>query len=222
MYYYVIKRYVLIHLGVNEMTTANTAGRPKGKTGQAQVFGEKELKQVLRYVETGNHSERNKAIVIISNYLGLRAKEIASLKVKDVFDGNNIKTILELLAGYTKGNKHRDVSLENKAVVSALSEYIEYKAKNESTNPESALFRSQKGSNFSANAMTRVIKNIYVDAGYPDASSHSGRRSLITKLAYAGIDVNSIRQIAGHSSITTTQRYIDDNPHKMADILKSI
>ena len=42
---------------------------------------------------------------------------------------------------------------------------------------------------------------------------------LITKLAYAGIDLNSIRQIAGHSSIATTQRYIDDNPYKIADIL---
>ncbi len=48
------------------------------------------------------------------------------------------------------------------------------------------------------------------------------RRSLITKLAYAGIDLNSIRQIAGHSSISTTQRYIDDKPYKIADIPSSI
>ena len=43
------------------------------------------------------------------------------------------------------------------------------------------------------------------------------RRSLITKLAYAGIDLNSIRQIAGHSSISTTQRYNDDNHFKICN-----
>ena len=37
-----------------------------------------------------------------------------------------------------------------------------------------------------------------------------------------GIDLNSVRQIAGHSSISTTQRYIDDNPHTIANILKAI
>ena len=84
------------------------------------------------------------------------------------------------------------------------------------------LFRSQKGTAFSSYAMVRVLGDIYKNAGYKDASSHTGRRSLITKLAYSGIDLNSVRQIAGHSSISTTQRYIDDNPHKIADILKSI
>ena len=64
--------------------------------------------------------------------------------------------------------------------------------------------------------------DIYKSAGFNDVSSHSGRRSLITKLAYAGIDLNSIRQIAGHSTISTTQRYIDDNPYKIADILRAL
>ena len=68
----------------------------------------------------------------------------------------------------------------------------------------------------------KCAHGFYKSAGFKDASSHSGRRSLITNLAYAGIDLNSIRQIAGHSSIATTQRYIDDNPYKIADILRAI
>lgn len=206
------------------MRTTKKSGRPEGKTGKAEVFGEKELKNIVRMVNSGNNPERNRAIVIVSHYLGLRAKEIAALKVKDVYDGYAIKKVLRLIASYTKGAKHRDVSLENKAVIKALSDYIQHRLKTDGAtlNIEAPLFRSQKGSRFSANAMARVLKNIYIDAGYPEASSHSGRRSLITKLAYAGIDVNSIRQVAGHSSISTTQLYIDDNPHKIADILKSI
>ena len=75
---------------------------------------------------------------------------------------------------------------------------------------------------FKDKTFASLLEDIYKNAGFNDATSHSGRRSLITKLAYAGIDLNSIRQIAGHSSISTTQRHIDDNPYKIADILRAI
>lgn len=45
--------------------------------------------------------------------------------------------------------------------------------------------------------MILVLGDIYKSAGFNDASSHSGRRSLITKLAYVGIEINSISQITG-------------------------
>jgi integrase/recombinase XerD len=205
--------------------TIKTAGRPTGKTGQAQVLNEDELKQVLQFVRGGkNHSARNIAIVVLSNYLGLRAKELAALKISDVTEHNNLKKVLRLVAAYTKGAKHRDVSLENKVVIKALQEYVAERRDHDGMTftLDAPLFRSQKGSNFSPNAMVRVLGDIYKGARFPDASSHTGRRSLITKLAYSGIDLNSIRQIAGHSSISTTQRYIDDNPHTIAYILKTL
>jgi integrase/recombinase XerD len=201
-----------------------TPGRPTGQTGQAQVLGDKELKQVLQFINGGNHPERNTAIVILSFYLGLRAKELSALKVGDVLEQGAIKKVLRLVGSYTKGGTHRDVSLENKAVVKALTDYMTVRRNDDSTtfSLDAPLFRSQKKTAFSPNAMVRVLGDIYKNAGFKDASSHSGRRSLITKLAYQGIDLNSVRQIAGHSSISTTQRYIDDNPHKIADILKAI
>lgn len=204
--------------------TTKKAGRPAGKTGSARVLDDKEFKQVLKFIEIGSHAKRNTAIIVLSFYLGLRSKELAALRIGDVFNDGSIKKVLRLLAGYTKGSKHRDVSLENKAVVKALADYInERRADDGMTfNLAAPLFRSQKGLSFSAATMVQLIGTIYKDAGFQDASSHSGRRSLITKLAYSGIDLNSIRQIAGHSNLSTTQRYVQDNPQKMADILKSI
>lgn len=202
-----------------------SAGRPKqSSTGKARVLDEKELKQVLKIVDVGNHAKRNAAIVVMSHYLGLRAKELAALKICDVYEDGQIKKVLRLLASYTKGAKHRDISLENKTVIKVINDFvIQRKEEDRSTfHPESPLFRSQKKTAFSPNSMVRVLCDIYKSAGYSDASSHSGRRSLITKLAYAGIDINSIRQIAGHSSISTTQQYIQDNPYVIAEILKSI
>lgn len=204
--------------------TTKKAGRPTGTTGQAKVLSKEELKQILQTIKGGNHAKRNTLIVIMSNYLGLRSKELASLKVKDVVDNDQPKAVLRLIAAYTKGSKHRDVSLENKMVSTAIKIYLtERKAQDGITfNLDAPLFRSQKGTAFSPNAMVRVLCDIYKASGIKDASSHTGRRTLITKLAYQGIDLNSIRQIAGHSSISTTQRYIDDNPQRIADILKGI
>jgi integrase/recombinase XerD len=210
--------------------TISKAGRPTGKTGQAKVLDEKELIRVLNNIagekdnRKNNHAKRNTAIVIMSNYLGLRSKELAALKVGDVTGNDVIKDVLRLVAAYTKGAKHRDVSLENSKVIKALKEYLTERRNQDGIafNLDAPLFRSQKGTAFSPNAMVRVLGDIYKKAGFDDASSHTGRRSLITKLAYAGIDLNSVRQIAGHSSISTTQRYIDDNPQKIAFILKSI
>jgi integrase/recombinase XerD len=208
---------------MNSMTQQK-AGRPSGKTGKAKVLDDKELKQVLKFVEINHHAKRNTAIVILSNYLGLRSKELAALKISDVLENNAIKKVLRLIASYTKGSKHRDVSLENKAVIKALQDYIVSRRVQDGItfSCNAPLFRSQKGTGFSANAMVRVLGDIYKNAGFNDASSHTGRRSLITKLAYSGTDLNCVRQIAGHSSISTTQRYINDNPQKIADILKSI
>ena len=208
------------------MLTPKKSGRPTGTTGQAKVLSSdgKDLKQLLRVIDGGHHAKRNSAIVILSHYLGLRSKELAALKIKDVYEPDFIRPVLRLIAAYTKGSMHRDLSLENKVVVKVLQDYLaERRHQDGSTfNTEAPLFRSQKGGAFSPNALVRVLGDLYKNAGFKDASSHTGRRSLITKLAYAGIDLNSVRQIAGHRSIATTQRYIDDNPHRIADILKSI
>ena len=197
-----------------------------GKTGSAQVLSDQDLKIVLKVITSSDarRSRRNVAIVILSNYLALRAKELSALKIGDVFDGEKIVDVLRLLASYTKGNKHRDISLTNRKVRDALENLItELKHQDgERFSLDSALFRSQKRGHFSANTMVQLIKNIYVSAGFKNASSHSGRRSLITKLADKGVSVNDIRLIAGHSSIATTQRYIQENPNKIANIMGAI
>jgi len=43
----------------------------------------------------------------------------------------------------------------------------------------------------------------------------SGRRTFITELASKGVSVRVLAELAGHSSIQTTQRYIDVNPQQM-------
>jgi integrase/recombinase XerD len=194
------------------------------KTGPAKTLTETQFRNLLVLVESGNHPLRNKTILLISHLLGLRASEIASLKIADVVDASGkVKSELSLVAAYTKGNKHRDIPLKNEKVRKALMDWVDYRKSSDVIfNQQSSLFISQKGLPFSANSMTRMINGLYQKYGFEGCSSHTGRRTMITKLANSGVDVNSIRVIAGHQSISTTQRYIEHNPDTLAQIMKSL
>ena len=50
---------------------------------------------------------------------------------------------------------------------------------------------------------------LYRHAGLDGATSHSGRRWFITRLAHSGVSPKVIMTLAGHRNLTTTQRYID-------------
>jgi integrase/recombinase XerD len=215
----------LLHLGGN-MLTKKKPGRPKGITGQARAITAKELAVVLKVSESSRHPERNYALLILSHYLGLRAQELSLLKIADVFDSTSgeLHKTLRLIAMYTKGHVHRDLSLEHKKVVSALEAYIQYRQKKDGKNfnLKAPLFRSERGNHFSPNTMVRVFVQLYQDAGISHASSHSGRRTLITALSEAGVDLYSISKIAGHASVATTCLYIANNPNRLRNILINV
>ncbi len=56
------------------------------------------------------------------------------------------------------------------------------------------------------------FNGIYSQAGISNNSSHSGRRSEPTTLAYKGVSLRVLMALAGHSRIATTQRFIDLRP----------
>jgi site-specific recombinase XerD len=82
------------------------------------------------------------------------------------------------------------------------------------------LFESQKGGHFSANTMCQLFLDIYKACGLKDASSHSGRRTYITRLANKGVGVRLLAELAGHSHISTTQRYIDVNSEQLTQAVE--
>lgn len=59
--------------------------------------------------------------------------------------------------------------------------------------------------------MCQLFLDIYKACELKDASSHSGRRTYITRLANNGVRVRVLAALAGHSHISTTLRYIDVN-----------
>jgi len=196
------------------------SGRPVGKRGKAQVFSNEDQAAIFASVNNGKNAERDSALLSLSFFLGLRVGEMAQINVSSIFDEEyNIRPALILGTDIeTKGEKHRVIGLKGKSIRPHLLRYIAFLNKDTPTSPERPLFISQKKARYSSNTLSRHIKNIYTKAGFEDATSHSGRRSLITGLS-GKVDINILRQLAGHTSIVTTQKYIDDNPALVSDAL---
>jgi len=180
---------------------------------QAQTLSERDIKRVLTYCRTRRHKTRDQTIVQFSILAGLRAKELAALRVSDVFDAaGTAREQFTIQAEQTKGAHARTVYVSHKLrrVLSTYHQLIRHRPEHE------PLFRTQMHTAFSANTMCQLFLNIYKQCGLIHASSHSGRRTFITRLAEQGINVRLLAELAGHRHISTTQRYIDVSPAQLS------
>lgn len=174
---------------------------------QAKVLTDKELKRALSICETMRKGNRNRLMLLLSHYAGLRVGEIASLKWVDVLDRDlKPKPMFYLKAENTKAKEARQVHL-NARLQRELATY--WAQLDRWKKPERAVIESQKGGPFSPNSLVQAFARVFHAAGIEDASSHSGRRWFITQLAHKGISPKVIMELAGHKQLTTTQRYID-------------
>ena len=184
---------------------------------QAQTLTDAQLRRVLHYCRSRRHPLRDETIILTSFYAGLRAIEIAALKYADVYDEQgSVRDQFTLRATQSKGGRTRTVYIGSK-LKRALKEYQASIVRNKEDMP---LFPSQKGGHFSANTMCQLFLDIYKACGLRDASSHSGRRTYITKLANKGVGVRLLAELAGHSHISTTQRYIDVNAEQLKEAVE--
>lgn len=184
---------------------------------QAKVLNQSELKRLLRVTSTTKHAQRNRVVVLLSYLAGLRACEIASLRISDVMsvqtDKWEVKSEIVLRSWQTKGKQTQTVVLGNQL----RSELKQYLLGFTTSNSEmgAPLIQSQKGAAFSSQTIQNLFRTLYSDAHVEHASSHSGRRTFITNLSEKGVSVRVIQELARHSSMVTTQRYIDVSVDKL-------
>ncbi len=148
---------------------------------------------------------------------------MAALRLCDVLNPTGeIVDEIRLAADQTKGSRGRVVVLNQKAQ-EEIKNYLmtRFKLKDllavTMTDTSRALFTTQKNPNrgFTASTLAQHFHYMYKGAGIMGASSHSSRRSFITKLSEMGVSVRVLMDLAGHRSLAVTQKYIESNPKLM-------
>lgn len=175
-------------------------------------FSFKEIDAVLKEVVIDNDfiSVRNKLIVELLYSTGIRRAELIHLKERDV--SLTDKTIKVL----GKRNKERFIPLLN-SVIQTLKEYLELKK--EFTIGEEELFITEKGNKLYETLVYRVINSYFSRVSSKEKKSpHILRHSFATHLLNGGADLNSVKELLGHSSLASTQVYTQNS----LDVLKKV
>lgn len=191
-------------------------------TKRAQVLTGIEFKKLLKTVSISTHAKRDTLLILMSYGLGLRAVELAALRIGHVLHPNGeVRDCIHLTR--TKNNIKRTVYLSEQKIHKAILEYIEERKiasvkKRILYNHDQPLFLSQKKDFFTNQTMAKRFEAIYREAGIQDASSHSGRRTFATNLIEKGVDIKAISTLMGHASIQMTSLYVQDNPERLKKI----
>lgn len=188
---------------------------------QAKTLTASEIELLLNYINKRKYAARNRSMMLLTHWAGLRIGEVACLRWCDVTttDGQ-IKDEIRLLPDMTKGRRARTVFVCAKL----KSELQAYADKAKCVDRSYPFFASQKSvkAGFSANSLSQTFALLYQGAGLEGASSHSGRRTFLTNLANKGTAIHILKTLAGHRSIQTTAAYLYSSPSQLRAVVELI
>lgn len=168
-------------------------------------FTAKEINAVISQIEVGNDfiSTRDKLIVELFYSTGIRRAELINIKSRDIsFSDSTIKVL-------GKRNKERYVPLLT-SVVETLEKYLELK-KDFSIGLEELLI-TKKGNKIYETLVYRIINSYFSTVSSKEKKSpHILRHSFATHLLNQGANLNSVKELLGHSSLAATQVYVQNS-----------
>lgn len=178
---------------------------------QAKILTLRQETAILRYLETTRYPERDQVIFLFSLKAGLRAREIAAVTWSMVTDADGlVAEAIALENRAAKGTSGRLVPMHAR-LQEALVKL--HQVRGEGVRPERAVVFSERGLSMSAASVRLWFHRLYTTLNMTGCSSHSGRRTFITraarKVSEVGGSVRDVQQLAGHASMQTTQRYIE-------------
>ncbi len=188
---------------------------------QAKVLSRAQTHAVLAYLQKTRHPVRNRLIFLLSVRAGLRAKEIAALTWSMVTDSDgSIAADIALRDEASKGKSGRTIPI-SKELRSALemskTECIRATA-------DQRIVQTERNKATSAQVIVNLFRAWYARLGFEGCSSHSGRRTFITnaarRISTVGGSLRDVQALAGHSALSTTQRYIEINTEAKRKIVE--
>ena len=194
---------------------------------QAKTLNRTQIKTISEFLLNNRYGLRDQTIFYFSVKCGLRSKEISNLKWSMVMNSDgSVGDYLNLPNSSSKGKSGRVVPL-NKDLKKNLEMMLdEHQTLNDFDPQTSFIVRTERSKTASPQSIVNMFQRWYGKLGLIGCSSHSGRRTFITetskKISMVGGSLRDIQMMVGHSSLQTTQRYIEsdsDSQKKVVNLL---
>jgi integrase len=188
---------------------------------RAKILAQAHVEDLLFFAEHTRHPIRNQVIVLLSLKAGLRAAEIANLSWDMVVDPTGeIATTLELRDHVAKNGSGRVIPVHPD-----LREAL-MQLRADQSGTSGAVIASERGGSMRPIAIVCWFAKAYRAIGLTGCSSHSGRRTFITRAARlvhrTGGSLRDVQVLAGHRSLLTTQAYIDGDTDSQRQLVALI
>ena len=167
-------------------------------------FNEREMDKVFEIFNNNSDKlDRDFLIIEILYSTGIRRDELINLKFEDIYFEQGLIKVLG------KRNKERLVPV----LPNLLSKIKKYSSNNSIS---SYLFKSKNGKKISPSTIYRIVKKYFRQISSKNKiSPHVLRHSFATHMINNGADINSVKEILGHSSLASTQIYTKIKVPKM-------
>ena len=182
---------------------------PKKKFRLPNVMTADEVRQLL----STSINIKQQAIVQLFYSSGMRLEECSRLKIADI-DSKNMR--IKVVQG--KGNKDRYTLLSSFALTTLRDYFVRHR-------PAVYLFEGkQKGKSMHTRSIEFNVETAMKEAGFKDKgfSAHTLRHSFATHLLDTGTDLHTIKELLGHSNISTTMIYLHLQTHRCSRIINPL
>ena len=166
-------------------------------------FSEKEVDDVLNHIvyPEGFEGIRDKLIIDLFYTTGIRRTELIHLQVANINYSNHTLKVL--------GKRNKERILPVLPIVSMqLDLYLSERARLQQINDPAYLILTEKGVKLTDSFVYRLINNYFSNVSEKvKKSPHILRHTFATHLLNNGADINSVKELLGHSSLASTQIY---------------
>ena len=185
-----------------------TSTMPKcDRNGQADIFTDEQLDQVLAEL-----SVRMRSLFAICRYTGCRVSEARQLRAEDLVNNRII-----FRRGNTKTKQTREAPIHPK-----LKAMLQAAALPTTGYLFPSGHRGRGPGAVSRQACDKALRIACDRLGLVGYSTHSFRRSALTKMSNAGIPLRLVQEISGHSDLGSLQRYLAVQPEQLEEAISKL
>ncbi|KZY77638.1 integrase [Oleiphilus sp. HI0068] len=215
---------------------------------KAEALSKKEIRHALAVANLMTHKEGKRCALVLS-HAAMRVSEIALIETGSLLNSTGeLRKEIHLPAKICKRLKPRTIWLTNPVSREIIQDWIEYRLKKkwgtvigsaqyQGLNPNSRFLYNNRGRPYAMTEKKRVmydgstksyracdslehlIRAIYTKAGFHNASSHTGRKSLITNaIIDKGISLKQAARILGHSNHEQVLSYITISKKRLSEM----